>query len=302
MVGRLGVSVITDAVACKAIMGAQIMSKGELFASYNGRVPDDNLSALKIVQGAPSEFKCLVLSKLDTIPFFSKYFGNLLKIRLNQEGYLSSSFIGVVFDNPNLVEERLRNITKSGVVGLEFIKKEYRHVSKSPSKGDETDKVVRDLLAEILVLDFLVQLGFIDIERPFSQSQPHIDVLAKRDGQIYAIETTRKQEINDWKTLKFGNLEDCDHKDNLEKIQLVLWRTLWKKNDQFSRAVASETVSARATKVVAIKTSDYGFAECAEQAEEILKRLLANTDKLKYVDCVWLLPNIEPDQSKWLCR
>lgn len=277
-------------------MGAQIMSNGELFASYSGHVPEEYLLAIKSVEDNPSGFKQLVLDNLKTIPLFARYFGRLVKTRLNQSGYLSSPLVAAVFDANRPVEKRLGRITDTGIVGLESLSKEYRHTSK------EIDKIARDLLAEILVLDFLVALGFTDIERPFSRSQAHVDILTSKSGQVYAIEVTRKQEINNWETIEFGSLEDCTHSNNLNKIQSVLQNALRKKNNQFSRAIAAETIRSEVRKVVAIKTSDYGFAECSEQAEKILKPLLTNTEHFRYIDCVWLIPNVEPKQSKWICR
>ncbi|RME57171.1 hypothetical protein D6779_09225 [Candidatus Parcubacteria bacterium] len=291
---------LTIKKARKAIMGAQILADGELLASYNGRAPDECLVALKLVQGNPDEFIQLVFDELSKSHLFSEYFGPLVKIRLRQQGYLASPLIGVLFDEPNPIEARLQRIRENGVSGLEYLKREYRHVSKSPDKGDETDKVARDLLAEILVIDFLVQLNFSNITRPFSKDQPHIDVLAMKDEQYYAIEITRKQEVDNWKTIEFGNLEDCSHQDNLDKIRSVLRNALWKKNGQFSRAVAAGTIISNSLKVVAIKTSDYGFAECIDQAKNILEDLILDP-KLEYIDCVWVIPNIDPTSSEWLC-
>jgi len=184
---------------------------------------------------------------------------------------------------------------------LESLKKEYRHVSKAPDKGYETDKVARDLLSEILVLDFLVQLGFSDVERPFSKSESHVDVVANKNGWLYSIEVTRKKEINDWETLQFGNLEDCHNKNNLDRMHRILRRALRKKNDQFSRAITAGTIKLKTIKVVGIKTSDYGFAECVGQAEEIIRSLLA-VGAYSFIDCVWLIPNVEPHDSRWVCR
>ena len=83
----------------------------------------------------------------------------------------------------------------------------------------------------------------------------------------------------------------------------MLRACLGKKNWQFARAIAVGTVDVEARKVVAIKTSDYGFAECSEQAETILRNLLViSQDEFEHIDCVWLLPNVESRDSKWICK
>lgn len=285
---------ITKDIARKAIMGSQIITSGELLASYDGRIPVECRDALNVVLEQWAEFKQLVLDTLQEMPLFSRYFGQFVISRLNQQDSLSSPLIDVVFDEDRPIEKRLERIVAANVKGLDSIVKEYRRTSK------DLDKTSRDLLAEILVLDFLVRLGFSNIERPFSDEDAHVDVLAAKNGRLYAIEITRKQQVDNWKPIEFGNLEDCDHQDNLKKIRSVLWNALRKKNYQFFRAVVAGTIASNTLKVVAIKTSDYGFVECVTQAEEILENLITD-EKLKHIDCVWLIPNVNPTDSRWIC-
>lgn len=292
---------LTIAIAKKAMMGAQILTNGELFASYEGSVPDECVSAIKMVQDHPDDFKYLVLQTMNEMQHFSRIFGKLVKNRLNQQGFLASPLIQSVFDYDRAVEKRLERIS-SRTRNIDSIISEHINVKKEKDKGSETDDIAKNLLAEILLLDFLVQAGFSEIERPYSQNQPHVDIVAKKDQQIYAIEVTRKKEFSSWETLEFGNLENCESPVNLEKMRSLLSSAIKKKNHQFFRVLSAGTISNNAIRVVAIKTSDYGFSECANEAEAIVQEILSVQGKWAYVDCVWLIPNISLEQSKWVCR
>jgi len=163
--------------------------------------------------------------------------------------------------------------------------------------------VIVDLLAEILVLDFLVQLTFSGVCKvPEQGNKAHIDIVAQKDGKCYAIEVTRKKDIKGWKSLAYGRLEDCDAPTNQDKIRNLLWKALSSKEDQFSRSLDASTVDCSMTRVVAIKTSDFGFAECIDQAEWIAHELLARPNEWRHVDCIWLVPNVDVKQSRWVCR
>lgn len=223
---------LTIAIAKKAMMGVQILTNGELFASYEGSVPDECISAIKMVQDHPDDFKYLVLQTMNEMQHFSRIFGKLVKNRLNQQGFLASPLIQAVFDYDRAVEKRLERIS-SRVRSIDSIISEHINIKKDKDKGSETDDIAKNLLAEILLLDFLVQAGFSEIERPYSQNQPHVDIVAKKDQQIYAIEVTRKKEFSSWETLEFGNLENCESPANLEKMRSLLSSAIKKKNDQF---------------------------------------------------------------------
>lgn len=292
---------ITFEVAQKAIMGAQILTDGELFASYEGRIPDECVSAIKSVQDDMSGFRQLVLETMKQMPYFSTVFGKLVNIRLNQEGFLSSPLLFAVFDPERPVDKRLRRIGEN-VLGIESIVSEHLNISKDKDKGKVTDEIARNLLAEILLLDFLVEAGFSEITRPYSKNQPHVDVIAVKEQQVYAIEVTRKKEFSDWETLEFGNLEDCKNPTNLQKMRSLLSSVFKKKNDQFFRALSAGAITSNAIKVVAVKTSDYGFSECANEAEAIIRAIFSLPDNWIYIDCVWLVPNVSLEQSKWVCR
>jgi hypothetical protein len=293
--------IISPEIARRALMGAQILTKGELFASYEGKIPDECAYAIKVVQKNPSAFKQLALQTMNEMQYFPLIFGKLVKTRLSQQGFLASPLIESVFNAEKPVEKRLERITLS-VSGIESITSEHNNLSRAKDKGVETDEIARNLLAEILLLDFLVQSGFSKITRPYSQSQPHVDVIAEKEQQAYAFEVTRKKEFSNWETLEFGNLENCESPANLEKMYSLLSSVLKKKNDQFLRVLNAGTISDNTIRVVSIKTSDYGFSECANEAAVIIQEILSIPDNWVYIDCVWLVPNISLEQSKWVCR
>jgi len=62
------------------------------------------------------------------------------------------------------------------------------------------------------------------------------------------------------------------------------------------------TIDNNVIRVVAVKTSDYGFAECASEAEKVIRNILSVPEKFSYIDCVWFIPNVSKEQSKWICR
>src|SRR5574337_754336 len=74
------------------------------------------------------------------------------------------------------------------------------------------------------------------------------------------------------------------------------------KDEQFCRALDAHTISDLSVKVIAIKTSDYGFAECIEQATKITQELLSEKDRWQHIDCVWFLPNVDVSQSRWVYK
>jgi len=292
---------ISSEIARKAIAGAQILNNGELFASYEGKIPSDCDSAIRNVQNNPHEFKQLVLQTMNEMQYFPAVFGRLVKKRLHQQGYLASPLIESVFDFERTIEKRLERIIPN-VFGIETITSEHVNISKNKNQGYETDEIARNLLAEILLLDYLIQAGFYAIERPYSQSLPHVDIIAEKEQQIYAIEVTRKKEFSDWETLDFSNLENCESLANLDKIRSLLSSILKKKNDQFLRILNAGTIAHNAIRVVAIKTSDYGFSECASEVESIIQNILSALNEWKYIDCVWFVPNTSLEQSKWVYR
>lgn len=292
---------ITHEIARKALAGAQILTNGELFASYEGKIPSDFLSALKIVQRHPQEFKNLTLHVMNEMQYFPVVLGKLVKTRLRQQGYLASPLIESVFDLERKVEQRLERIIPN-VLGINTITSEHLNTANNKTSGRDTDEIARNLLAEILLLDFLVCTGFEAIERPYSQSLPHVDILAEKEQKEYVIEVTRKKEFSQWETLEFGSLEDCKHSANLQKMRSLLSSILKKKDEQFFRIINAGTIDDNAIRVVAVKTSDYGFAECASEAEKIIQNILSAPENFIHIDCVWFVPNVSIEQSKWICR
>jgi len=223
---------ISPEIARKAIAAAQILTNGELFASYEGKIPSDFQSALKIVQNHPQEFKSLILQVMNEMQYFPVVFGKLVKIRLHQQGYLASPLIDAVFDIERTIEQRLKRIIPN-VIGIDTITSEHLNTGKGKNLGQKTDETARNLLAEILLLDFLVMAGFHTIERPYSQTLAHVDILAQKEKEMYAIEVIRKEEFSHWETLEFGDLEDCESSANLQKMRSLLSSVFKKKDDQF---------------------------------------------------------------------
>jgi hypothetical protein len=290
---------VTEELVRKAILGAAIVNSRELFASYGGRVPQECIDAARVIQSNHEEFRHLVWKSLESLPFTKRVFGRLIRARLGQRGILASPIITVIFDDYQTLEQRLSNI--QSVPGVESWRAEYRG-SNAFSQGDTTDALIRNLLAEVLALDFLLKLQFTNVQKLSFKGKAHIDILAERDGGSFAIDATRKQEVAQWESEVSTGLEDCNSDRNQMEIRRLLVRTLNDKDEQFHRALVAETVSASAVKVVAVKTSDYGFSHCIEEAGFIAHDLLSAREMWPIIDCIWLLPNVDVAQSKWVCR
>jgi hypothetical protein len=293
---------ITIETVRKAIMGAQIKNNYEMYVYYKG-IPQECQDAIEAIRDHYAEFEKLLWDQLSALRLTKKFFGRLIRARLKQRDILASPIVSAIFDDSRRLERRLESI--QSIRGVEELRREYRS-SSDPARGDETDWLIRDLLAEILTLDFLKQLDFSGICKVREESnKAHIDIVAQRKGKFYAIEVTRKKEIQGWETLEqpLGHnigLEDCDDATNQKEICRLLRNALQSKADQFSRALDSGTIDHSMAKVVAIKTSDYGFAECIDQAEQIARELLSDPNAWSPVDCTWLLPNVDALQSRWV--
>jgi hypothetical protein len=242
----------------------------------------------------------MVWQRLSDLPEIKCFFGRLVRTRLRQKGILASPIISVIFDDRPKLEERLSRVRS--IPGVEELCKEYRGTSH-PDLGHITDEDIIDLSAEVLALDLLTELGFSNITKvQETNSKAHVDITAGQDGKYYAVEVTRKREVRGWQTLPYGNLEDCEAVTNQDRIRKVLLHTLASKDDQFSRAIDAGTIDSTMIKVVAIKTSDYGFAKCISQAKKIARELLGEKGNWLYIDCVWLMPNASARDSCWLCK
>lgn len=296
--GKTKMDINEDTVR-KALQGAAIRNNRELFVSHDGQIPKEYIEAAKLIRDNYEAFRNLTWKRLNAMPLTKKHFGRLIRTRLNQDGILNSPIISVVFDDYQALENRLGNIQSISGVG-EF-KKEYRG-SKKYKQGDITDRVMRDMLAEILALDFLAKTGFENIQKISCKDKAHIDITATKDGRGYAIDVTRKQEVSKWIIDPLIGIEDCSHHSNLLEIRRLITQALDDKDDQFFRAINANTVSSSVIKVVAIKTSDYGFAECIKQAREISRQLLSKSDRWENIDCVWLLPKVDISNSYWIYR
>lgn len=290
---------VTVEVVRKAIMGAAIRNNGELLVSYGG-IPQECKAAAQVVNNNYAQFEQMVWKRLSDLPEIKHFFGRLVRTRLRQKGILISPIISAIFDDQPKLEERLSRVRS--IPGVEELYKEYRGTSRL-DQGYITDEDIIDLSAEVLALDLLIELGFSNIiKMQETNSEAHADITAERDGRHYAVEVTRKREIRGWQTLPYGNLEDCEAATNQDRIRKVLLHTLVSKDDQFSRAIDAGTIDDATIKVVAIKTSDYGFAECISQAKKIACELLSEEGNWRHIDGIWLMPNTSVRDSCWLSK
>jgi len=292
-------NLLTEEIVRKAILGASIATDPELLVEYRGRVPQEYVDAAKLIQDNYEQFRQFVWKRLEQIPLTKKYFGKLIRIRLKQKGILSSPIISVIFNDYQTLEQRLSNV--KSVTNIESLRKEYGG-NEDFLQGAETDSVMQNMLAEILALDFLIKLGFANICKISRKDKPHIDIFAEKDGQSYSIDATRKHEVRGWEVNDDTGLEDCNSEQNLLEIRRLIIQALDDKDEQFCRALDAHTISDTSVKVIAIKTSDYGFAECIGQAAEIAQDLFSEEDRWEYVDCVWFLPNTDVSQSFWVFK
>ena len=272
---------VTLEIVREAIKGAIIRNNGELLASYGG-IPPECIAAARVVSDNYAQFEDMVWGRLSDLPEIGYFFRRLIRTRLQQKGILASPIISIIFDNQPKLEERLSRV--HSVSGVDELRKEYRGTSH-PGLGHITDEDIIDLAAEVLALDLLAELGFSNIIKvQETNSKAHTDIAAERDGKHYVVEVTRKREVRGWQVLPYGNLEDCEAATNQDQIRKVLLHTLAKKDNQFSRVIDAGTIDSAMIKVVAIKTSDYGFAECINRAEKIARELLNEEGNWLHID------------------
>ena len=246
-----------------------------------------------------NKFKNKVKRKLNEFPNIKKFFGKIILARIRQNDLLASNILSILFDDDdNRLEKRLSRIV--GIPGVEELPKEYKPATGA-DKGELNEYIARELLAEILILNFLVDQGFINISKiPLSGSMSRIDIYAEKNGINYVFEVTHKKNMKTLPTLAFGNLEDCNHPESEKIIKKLIQSTLKDKNNQL-RKVFDNNAHSDLIKVVVVKGSDYSFSECIRKAEDITKELL-NTNKYDFIDVVWLIPNLDIASSKWIVK
>jgi hypothetical protein len=291
---------ITTELVCQAARGVNIENDRQLLiATHGGKIPPECRDAITIVLGNPAGFERWFQSWLSEHPRMREMFGEILTIRLTQDGILQCPIFRAICDDSQNLERRLERVRC--MPGVEEIKKEYH----AGGNSNATDLVILNLTTEILVMDLLMQLGF-NVQRTSKQEQAHIDITAQRGGKLYAVEVIRKKEIESWKALDHWGigigLEDCASLDNHKKIRNLLKRTLKDKNHQFTESLHAKTISSSMVKVVAIRTDDAGITECIAQVELIARGLLQKPNLYRNIDCVWLIPQSGVAQSRWVCR
>ena len=245
-----------------------------------------------------NKFKNKVKRKLDEFPNIKKFFGKIILVRIKQNDLLTSNILSILFDDENRLEKRLSRIVD--IPGVEELTKEYKPAT-GVDKGELNEYIARELLAEILILNFILDQGFINISKlPLSGSMSRIDINAEKNGINYVFEVTHKKNMKTLPTLAFGNLEDCNRPESEKIIKKLIESTLKDKNNQL-RKVFDYNARSDLIKVVVIKGSDYSFNECIRKAEGITKELL-NTNKYDFIDVVWLIPNLDIASSKWIVK
>lgn len=284
----------------QAVIGVQIQNDPILlWETYDGVLPHEYIIARKEVEENYREFEQLVWKEIDKTTHVKECFKYLIRNRLKQKGILNSPMMSLIFDSEKTVENRLKSI--KDIPGVDDLCKEYRG-SSDPEKALVTDENARDLLAEILTLDFLIKSGFQNIHKHARKDKPHIDITAEKNGNHYSIDVTRKKEIRDWRTLDFSRLEDCYNPENIKKICRRLRQVLDAKDEQFSKALLSGSIDIKSYKIIAFKTSDYGFDECIMQATIIAQCLLEADTRWSNIDGIWLLPNVDVKESVWIWK
>jgi hypothetical protein len=297
MIGEAETNPINTEVVRQALRWANLKNNPVmLYKNHGGMMPEECTRAIKTLEGNLDGFNEWLQDQLAAFPLIKNFFGDLILARLKQQDILECPFFRAICDDSSNLESRLERI--QAIPGIEELKKEY-HSSNNPA---DTDRAILNLSTEVLILDFMLQLGFTGIYKVPKQNKAHVDFVGCRDGKSYAIEVTRKKKVKGLQTVPYGNLEDPDNPHNQEKISDILWNTLLHKNRQFSRALTADTIDTSMIKVVAIRTSDFGFAQCVDAAQRIAGELLMQDGAPAYVDCVWLVPYAQVTESRWICK
>jgi hypothetical protein len=292
-------NLITTETVCKALMQVDIIKYPELRDTTEDSEQKESSDALEKIRNNPAQFEEWLQDRLSALPRVREFFGHLIEARLKQDHFLWWPILDGICDDSSL-EQMLERI--ECIPGIKGLTDDYK-----PSKDSaHTDQATLDLYAEVLLLDLMIQLGFTDIRKIPKQSKAHVDFTGQYDGKVYAIEITRKKEIEDWTVLldevSETGLEDCDDPDNHRKITKLLKRTLKNKNKQFKQSLADGTIDSSMTKVLAIRVSDIGLKRCFTQVQRIARALLSKPDKWSHIDCIWFVPQSDVEQSRWVCR
>ena len=244
-------------------------------------------------------FEAVVCEEIARYPHFRRFFSHLVSARLRQTNVLSSPLLASVFNGISAIEGRLAQIQT--VEGIGQLPIEYQPARDS-DKGSRTDEAALDCLAEVLVLFFLTIKGATEITKVVSDpNTPHIDIRARMQSRQHAIEITRKKEVTEWMTLAFESLTDCTSGENQRNMRDVISRILAFKSDQFSRCLTAGSLPADDIRVIAIKLSDFGFQDCIEEAC-LLTRSLLSRGQFDIIEVVWLIPDVEVEDSCWIDR
>jgi hypothetical protein len=276
---------------------ATIRNDPTVSASQASSVLVNGPVASRLILNNLASFETLLWDEVNRYPYFRRFFSHLVAARLRQENVLSSPLLGKVFSGLSTIEGRLSRIQV--VAGIDALVSDYQPAA-DPRKGNRTDEIAADYLAEILVLDFLVDQRFEGITKVVADpNTPHIDVLAEYQSKRLAVEITRKKENAGWSSLAYGNLADCTSERNQKKMREIISLILKTKSDQFRRSIEAGSLETDSIRVVAIKLSDFSFQDCIQEASMISFSLLG-TGEFGLIDIVWLVPDIESSDSCWI--
>lgn len=165
----------------------------------------------------------IIMTNLENYPFIKKFFGSIIKQRLQIECFTHGMLTAHLLEPTELTKcdlERLGNMLKLGETYCTDFKHLFRG-NRLPQTSEIADAKIIDLLAEVKAFEFLHIKGFSDISHIMRQANVKtVDFIARRGAQDFAIEVTRlglaqskeKQPKNAYivDTMKYTKCEDAN--------------------------------------------------------------------------------------------
>ncbi len=271
-------------IVINAVEGVLLIQHPVLWEA-SGQPTEKHIQAIKSVQENFGDFYQIVMAELQNSPCVNNLFGHLIHHRLLQEKPLASPILQSLFPNGfEELENRLNRILY--IPNIKTVSASAR-LPKSPSKGEETDEIIRDVWTEFFVADFLVATlmpAYIEkIVR--GKSEPAVEFYIQQDNEEWILEVARlrkKDFIGE--TMPWGS-RDCLKPENVAVIHSVLHSKLSDKNKQIQKFIGYEKRDFD-KRIVAIKTSQEEYQDCSQVIAGEAQRLLSEK---KYPEITHLL-------------
>lgn len=136
----------------------------------------------------------IIMRNLEKYPFMKKFFGNIIKQRLQIECYTHGMLTANLLSHKKLTEldlKRLECVLKLGESYCRDFKQIFQG-KRLPKQSEIADGQIIDIIAEVKAFEFLYSQDFKDIANiKRAAGARTVDFTAQRNKENYAIEATR---------------------------------------------------------------------------------------------------------------